>query len=37
LSIADLASDDRLRAAHVAEAITWRQLDRNTAAPAASA
>jgi len=30
LSIADLASDDRLRSAYVAEAITWRQLDRNT-------
>jgi len=32
LTIADLASDDRLRPAYVAEAITWRQLDRNTAA-----
>jgi magnesium chelatase family protein len=36
-SIADLAGCDRVEPAHVAEAVTLRQLDRRAAVPAISA
>jgi magnesium chelatase family protein len=35
-SIADLAADERVRSEHVAEAITFRQLDRRAGSATAS-
>jgi magnesium chelatase family protein len=33
MTIADLAGSDRVLSAHIAEAVTWRQLDRRSTGP----